>query len=345
MVEIGIIGFGLMGRTHLGGYQADARCRVRAVADNRPETVHTQIEGGNIDAQDPGMLCPADAVVYTSAEELLEDESIDAVSICLPTPLHVDIALAAVKAGKNVLIEKPLALNAADAGRVVAAAEAQAELVIMPAMCMRFWPGWRWLREQVTAGSWGKVRHATFQRFGERPGWGGDFYNDAASCGGAILDLHIHDVDFIRACFGDPAAVSATGMTGPSGGIDHISARFSFPDGPEWVVAEGGWLECQDFPFVMRYLVQFEEATACFDLGRDPVLEVHHRGGASETVERPGLGSVTGYEREIGHFLDCIIEGQPSTEISIADGAAAIRLVESERESIQSGMPASPTIG
>ena len=96
-----------------------------------------------------------------------------------------------------------------------------------------------------------------------RPGGGGGFYEDDSRTGGALVDLHIHDADFVRWVFGAPDELRSTGTTA------HVTTLYRYLDGPAHVVAEGGWDHSPGAPFKMRYVVVFDEATADFDLGRD----------------------------------------------------------------------------
>jgi len=131
---------------------------------------------------------------YTNPAGLLADEAVDLVSICTHTDTHVDLAIAALRAGKHVLVEKPVALRAADARRLVDVA-AGANTLCMPAMCVRFWPEWAWLKQRIDDQAYGPVRSAVFQRLGGTPPWAQEFYGDVARSGGALVDLHVHDAD------------------------------------------------------------------------------------------------------------------------------------------------------
>ena len=83
---------------------------------------------------------------------------------------------------------------------------------LMPAMCIRFWPEYAWVRERVISGVYGRVRDARFRRVASAPAWGhGHFLQGGES--GALMDLHIHDVDFIQHCFGRPHSVMASGYS------------------------------------------------------------------------------------------------------------------------------------
>ncbi len=329
MVKVGIIGFGFMGKTHFAAYQSDPRARVLGLMSINPESFQDD-SAGNITGQ--GQLADySSATIHNTIEELLEDDDIEAISICTPTHLHTEIACQAIKKGKHVLIEKPLCSSWTEAQEVLSHVEAHPEVVCMPAMCMRFWPGWTWLKDQVEQENYGSVWSATFTRLGSAPLWGDGFYQDANRCGGAILDLHIHDVDFIRYCFGDPQRVHAHGRLGPSGGVDHVVAHFQY-DNDALIVAEGGWLTSSKFPFQMGYRVAFESGIADFQLGREHELTFITNDGQQQPIELP---DVTGYQAEISHFLDCIEAGRSSPIVTAADGAQSIRLVEAELESIK----------
>ena len=332
-VGVGVIGLGFMGRTHVRAYTdaiaAGYPARLAAVCDGDASRLDGKdVAEGNIEAGgEGGRLFDPDALgTYTDPAELLADESVQLVSICTPTDSHPDLAIRALEAGKHVLVEKPVAVTAAEVERVAAAAR-QAETLCMPAFCMRFWPGWSWLKEAIDSGEYGAVRSASFQRLASPPSWNPDFYKNAARTGGALVDLHIHDVDFVRYCFGEPESVVATGT------LDHVTAlyRFGGDGAPAHVMAEGGWDHSPGWPFKMRYVVVFERATADFDLSRDEPLLLH-AGGASTAVELP---SGAGYDGEVRHLIGAIADGREALA-TIDDALAVARLLERERECMES---------
>ena len=209
---------------------------------------------------------PQPFAAYHRADELLADPNLDLVSICTPTDSHIDLATRALRAGKHVLVEKPVSLVADQIRRLDAIAKETGKLC-MPAMCMRFWPAWAWLKDRIQDRQYGACVSATFQRLASMPRWSG-FFADGAKSGGALVDLHIHDADFIYWCFGKPESVSSIGRTGASGAVDHVTSmyRFAKSQAAVHVVAEGGWDHHEGFAFRMRYIAIFEDATAEFDL-------------------------------------------------------------------------------
>lgn len=321
----GVIGYGVMGRTHAAAYVEAARagisCRVRAIFTQADPAVAPE---GNLEAMavGPGL---EDIPVSDDIDALLADDSIQVVSICTPTDTHIGIALAALAEGKHVLVEKPVALEAADIERLAAAA-ATANRHCLPAMCMRFWPAWTWLLDRVRDGSLGAVRSAAFVRVGNPPSWSREFYQDLDRSGGALHDLHVHDVDFLHACFGVPDAVSS------SGGITHVSSLYHFAGGPAPVAAEGGWLLARGFGFRMRYHVQFDEAWAEFDLGAVPELRLT-RDNETTAID---VGPDSAYGAEIRHFLR-VVRGDEAPRVTLEDAAVAARIIAAEARSAAAG--------
>ena len=330
-IGVGVVGLGFMGRTHLAAWQAAERaglsCKLVAVADGERARLDGRAQAtGNLSTGASEVLFDPRALFSsTDARELFARPDVQAVSICTPTDTHVELALAALAAGKHVLVEKPVALRSADVARLAAAARA-ARTLCMPAHCMRFWPGWDWLKERVADGSLGPVQSAVFQRLGTRPKWS-SFYADPARTGGALVDLHIHDADFVRWLFGDPFEVASTGS------LDHVTTLYRYPDGPAHVVAEGAWDHDAGFQFRMRYIVVFEHATADFDFGRTPQLLLVREGKA----EPVALPQASAYEEQVKHFLGAIVEGGRELRATIDDALGVARLLEAERESLESG--------
>jgi predicted dehydrogenase len=329
-MRIGIIGLGMMGRTHYEAYQGIAGAQVVAVADQDPKRAAGDLSGtaGNVLKEGLTRL-PMDKIRgTTSAAELIGMKELDVVDVCVPTTQHVEVAIEAIKAGKHVLCEKPLARTSGEAERIAAAARS-AKSMFMPAMCMRFWPQWTWLKKAVTEKRYGKVLAATFRRVASMPpGW----YGDGKISGGAALDLHIHDTDFIQYVFGMPRGVASRGYSKASGEIDHIATHYLYDEIP-LVTAEGGWALADGYGFTMQYTVNFQSATADFDLAREQPLKLT-QSGKTEPID---AGSGYGYAAELRYFLDCVKTGQRPSVVTADDGVRSIRIVEAEVQSVRSG--------
>lgn len=327
---IGVIGLGFMGQTHLTAYrrarEAGAACRLVAVSDHHEER-RSGRRGrvGNLppEGADEELFDPEEVNTYEEAEPLIEDPEVDAISICTPTDSHVEIAIRALKAGKHVLVEKPVSLDP-DEIHALAEVAREAGRVCMPAMCMRFWPGWRWLRDRIEDSTWGSVRSARFSRLVGVPSWSREFYLDRARSGGAIVDLHVHDVDFIHWCFGAPERVESFGKP------DHIESMYIYDQGPTFVSAEGGWVDVDGFEFQLEYRVVFERAVAEFRASAEEPLRLLFEGSWSR-VPLPDLG---GYDAEVRHFLDCL-DGGASPDATLEEAAQVAETIRRERAAVE----------
>ncbi len=331
MIKVGVIGLGMMGNSHLDVYSHRSDVEVVAVSDSDPARLSGEEKAaGNIEGQAAGSFDLHSVMRFDEGMDLINFEDIDLVDICLPTPLHYDYACAGLKCGKHVLLEKPLA-RTADKAFALAQLSQTSSGFLMPAMCIRFWPGWSWLQRKIEDQEFGKVRSAHFRRVASHPG--GPFYSDGQACGGAIMDLHIHDSDITQFYFGRPKSVQSFGYSCITGEIDHIFTRYEFEDIP-LVTAEGSWSMVEGFPFTMQYTVNFENAAADFDLNRKDQLLLYRKGREPESVALlPGMG----YEYEIDYFLDCIKRGRQPRMVTAEDGAWAVKIIEAESASIKTG--------
>ena len=338
MINVGIIGTGFMTVAHLKAYQKVPLARVAALANPSGRNLDGDFSkvAGNVGDQNPVRLDMTQVKAYRRIEDLLADPAIHAVDICTPTHTHVDLCLAALAAGKHVLVEKPLARTSAEARRIAeAAAEAATKGVfLMPALCIRFWPEYAWVRQAIVAGTYGRVRDARFRRVAQAPAWGHQHFLKGSDSGGALFDLHVHDTDFVVHCFGRPRSVTSGGYSKVSGAIDHVFTLFRFDDGPV-VTAEGSWAMTEGFGFNMAFTVNFERATVDFDIARGADALRLYAAGQSPATIKPDGGD--GYVGEIRHFIESIQAGRAPTLVTPADAALSIEVCEAEERSALNG--------
>lgn len=338
-VRVGVIGLGFMGSTHVRCYQAALGCRLVGVADRDPHKLSgAGGTSGNIaTGSEERLFDPGEVRGYDDPAALLADPAVEAVSICTHTRTHVDLAIAALWAGKHVLVEKPLALEIEPAERLEAEAARHPHLVCMPAMVMRFWPGWDAVREAIRTGApYGRLRSLALTRRGATPAWS-SFYLDPAQSGGALFDLHVHDADFVLWCLGTPTAVSSTGD------LTHVSTIYRYgAGGTSHVVAEGGLDHDPAYGFHIRLTACFERATVDFDLSRTPSTRVFSAGAVAE-IAAPAEGP---FDLEIRAFVEAVREARgggrggaaPARQpVPVGEAVAALRLLHAERESQVTG--------
>jgi predicted dehydrogenase len=339
MVKVGIVGVGFMGKMHFNVYKNYPKAKVVALADVDPvkRAGDWSRIGGNVEDKRAANVDLSGIRVYSKAEQLFADKGVDVVDITLPTFLHAKYAVAALKAGKHVVCEKPMALSLADCDRMMAAARA-ARRVLVVAHCIRFWPEWIVLKKIIDGGKYGKPLAARFYRMSLTPTWSWqNWLLDGRRSGGALVDLHIHDVDYVNYAFGVPKAVRSIGVEGgvSKRGVNSVSTQYLFADGPQ-VVAEAHWMAAPGFGFTHGFHVVLEKATVEFDSKTNTPLTVHERAGKSFQPPKP---ENDGYVTELRYFVDCIASGRKPTTVTARDGRNALMVALAEARSVKTGRP------
>jgi len=335
IVNVGVAGIGFMGATHIKAWLKIPGARLAAICDTARLPVNGDLSGiaGNIGDGRPLHLDMTGVKAYSRFDDLLADPAIDLVDICVPTPRHHPLCLAALKAGRHVVCEKPMARTSAQCREIVAAA-AKSGGFFMPAMVMRFWPEWAWLKNAIDKKTYGKVLAARFRRVCSPPDWSKASYFKGEDSGGALLDLHIHDTDFVQFCFGRPRGVYSVGTTCLSGATDHVVTFYQIAGGIP-ITAEASWLMTKGFGFKMEYTVNFEKATADYDSGRGAdALKLYEDGQKPRVIPR---ASEDGYEMELRYIIRCIQQETPPAIVTAADGLGAVEICEAEEKSIKTG--------
>ena len=338
-VRVAVAGLGMMGTTHFKSYREIPEAELVAICDVEGRKLAGDWSGaaGNIDTGAAQKTDLSGIRTYSDFGELLGDDSVDVVDICLPTFLHADMAIRALAAGKHVVCEKPMARTARDARRMAAAAKRHGRFLAV-AHVLRFWPEYLAMKEMMDSGRYGRVRSAYFGRFSARPMWSWEnWLQDAKRSGSAVLDLHVHDADMVQWFFGRPAKVTARATFDADGGASHILGIFQYGKRGPMVVAEGGWDFPPSFPFRMSARVVFESAAVEFNSLRTPTLAVHD--AKTGKAEYPAVPAVSGYTEELRYFIGCIAAGRPPERIKPADAAASVAIVEAEVKSAATGRP------
>ncbi len=201
------------------GIRRGSRCEVAAIASRDAATAEAVATRLGIPR------------AHGSYEALLADPDIDAVYIPLPNHLHAEWTIAAARAGKHVLCEKPLAMTAADAERMLAAGR-EAGVVVMEAFMYRLHPSWEALREIVGSRRIGRVLavQSWFSYFNDDPA---NIRNIREVGGGALFDIGCYNVNLSRMLFGaEPTRVTSAVTRDPDSGVDILtSAILQFPTG------------------------------------------------------------------------------------------------------------------
>ena len=309
MIRVGIAGIGFMGMIHYLAYQKVRGVKVAAICEQDAKRLagDWRTIKGNFGPQGE-MMDLSGIARYAELDDLLADPNLDMIDICLPPAWHAQVAIAALKAGKHVLCEKPIALNPADAARMVQTAK-QAGKLLMIGHVLPFFPEYHFAYQAIQSGKYGRLLGGHFKRIISDPTWMPDFY-DPHKCGGPMLDLHVHDAHFIRLVCGMPKAVQSVGtMRGEV--VERFSTQFLY-DPPRMVTATSGVIDQQGRPFTHGYEIYLEKATLLFDYAALPKvgdvvtpLTVLLDNGK---VLRPKLGSgdpVDAFVAELGEVVRC----------------------------------------
>ncbi len=168
------------------------------------------------------------AEAYDDLARLLADPAVEAVYIATPNFAHVEQALAAIEAGKPVLVEKPLATSAADARRIAVEAERK-KVFAMEAMWSRFLPAVQAMKRMVDAGAIGKVRKISAELAYRKDEAAGGRFFDAKLGGGAALDLGVYPLSLAWLLLGRPQLISGNWTAAKSGVDLHSEFDLSYP--------------------------------------------------------------------------------------------------------------------
>ena len=309
-MKIVVLGLGFMGATHLKALRNIPQAELVAVASD-----------------DERARCPGVRMYYDWSEAVLDPEA-EAVDICLPTHLHAPATVAALLAGKHVLVEKPMALTSAGAARMIEAARDSGR-ILMAAQVLRFFPAYRALADVLQSGRLGRVRAAMFRRRSPTPAWSA-WLTDKGSSGGGIFDLMLHDIDMSLHLFGQPQAVSATGYEDLPAGLDCITAQLHYPG--MTVALAGGWYPISSYPFSMEYSVVGESGAVEYSSAAPvPVLY------AGDSRTELALSEVDGYQAELEYFVECCLEEKQPELCPPEESARAVRLALLMLESREKG--------
>lgn len=326
MIKVGIIGLGGMGGVHFNAYQSNPQAQIVAVCD--VDEAKLQGGGTHLNIGGGSKMDLSGIKSYQNAAELLNDAEVDLVDICLPTSLHAQYAVKALQAGKHVFCEKPIALTVEEADEMEAARKASNQQ-LMIGHCLRYWPQYLQAFEIIESGKYGQPLYARFHRSGATPTWSWDgWLQDGARSGGAVLDMHIHDVDTAIWWFGTPDEIRADGHV-INGLPMSVDATWRYNKGP-LVYLHGSW-DDNGGPFRMSYKVVMEQATVEWDSSKGDAVLLHQN-GKTQPIE---VSTESAYQAEIDDFLSCLIEGRPMTRITSQGSRKTLEVVLEELRQIE----------
>lgn len=299
MLNIAILGAGTMGRVHSNSYLNIGNSRVAAVYD--------------IDREKAGALAANHrAKAYVNFDEMLKKEMIDVVDICLPTYLHKEFAIKSIKMKKHVFCEKPIALNIDDAIEMMEEAKGM-KVKLSVGHVVRYFPAYSRAVRLISDGKIGVPKLIRTTRTGAFPSWSWqDWYSNHDLSGGTILDLVIHDFDWIRHNFGDIERVYAKNIhKSRQERRDHCLVILRLKNGAIAHV-EGSWAYPQGSVFGTTFEVVGTKGQVEFNSRESVPVKKHIFQDNTVKIisDSPLFSSEEPYTAELKDFINCIIESR-----------------------------------
>lgn len=313
MLKVAVVGVGGISGAHIPVWEEMEDAELIALCDIRPEQMEKY---ENIKH-------------YTDFEEMLNNEEIDILDICLPTFLHADYAVKAMERGINVICEKPISLNEEDIDRVYSTAE-KYNVKFMVAQVLRFWPEYELLKEIYDTKKYGKLLSGTMTRLGCYPRWSWDgWMMDEKRSGLVPFDLHIHDLDFMVYAFGIPEIKYQYRSKLPD--QDFFTVNYDFGDFS--INTEASWY-ATCYPFTAQFRFQFEDAIVANENGKMIIyLRDDEKIDLSEEAEGDtgniNLPKSDAYANEIHYFFDCVVNDKPVEKINPEELRGVLKILKS----------------
>jgi predicted dehydrogenase len=335
MVRIGIVGVGFMGMIHFYGAKRLRGAKVTAISTRSARKLAGDWSSiqGNFGPRGKKNEDLRGVARHAEIQSLLADPGVDLVDICLPTEQHADVAVAALRAGKHVLVEKSIALDVKDANRMLAEAK-RAGRQLLVAHVLPFFPEFAFARTAIASGRYGRLVAAHFKRVISQPTWSADIAS-LEKTGGPGVDLHIHDTHFIGLVCGVPKRVYARGIT-ERGFVTYLTTHYLYDDPSVCVTCSSGAICQQGRPFVHGYEIYLEKATLLYESGTQP-LTVLTADGKSQ---QPKLGSgdpIVAFTAELQHAANVVRGVAEPAELSGQLARDALRLCHGEARSVLTG--------
>lgn len=338
MVRIGLAGIGFMGMIHFLATKKLSGAKVTAICSRDPKKLDGDWRGiqGNFGPKgDKTDLKGIES--YSSFQAMLDDPNIDMVDICTTTDQHAPMAIAALKAGKHVLVEKAIALSTAQADKMIETAQKSGK-ILMVAHVLPFFGEFDFVLKLARKNTYGRLVAGRLERHISRPEWSKDI-GDANKTGGPVIDLHIHDTHFVGLLSGMPGRLSSIGLTNNQDVVEYVSTNYIYGDNGPALSATSGAIAMPGRAFQHGFDLQFEKATVAYSSGGIP-LTVFTKDGK---VQQPNLtissDPVDAFAREIQCAIQGIKKGAAPEALCPILAREALGLCFQECQSVLQGRP------
>jgi len=328
--RIAFAGSGYIAKVHARAAGKLAGLELAAVVNHRPESMTAFATEFGVTRQ------------YATVDEMLAGGGVDALVVSTPNYLHASQAIAALEAGVHVMVEKPMAMSAAEASAMVAAGQRFGAL-LMVAHCWRFDQEARWVREQVVSGRIGEVVRT--KGYGVHVNWGpgGWFTQKRLAGGGAVADMGIHAIDTARFLLGDPRPVSVYARIGTyyqEFDVDDTGViAVNWDNGAVSIVEAGWWQPHADGATASTRLYGRRGMASLFPTGlvlTDARKQQIERVDSGFPAVRKEHYPQAMYDAQMAYFVDCIRANQTPVPGG-AEGWVNMQIVDAAYESSRTG--------
>lgn len=344
-IKIGIIGVGNIAESHIQAYKKNPNVELYAFCDINEERLKAKGEKHGVTR------------LFADVNEMVKLPELDAVSVCTWNVNHAPCTIAALKAGKNVLCEKPMAMNAEEATEMMKVAKETGKL-LMIGFVRRYGNDCDILRDFISTDYFGEFYYAKAQYLRRNGNPGGWFSNKKLSGGGPMIDLGVHVIDFVRFALGNPKPISVYGAT-----FEKLGDRRNLKATKKGYVSSDQSDRVCDVEDLASAMIRFEGGAvlsieAAFSLNTknnvgkielfgtkggaciDPELEMYTEINdymANVNLAAPTALSFDGlFDKEINHYVDCLL-GKTECRSPAEDGVAMMQILDAVYESARTG--------
>lgn len=327
MKRIGVIGCGGMGITHL------LSLKVLAVQQDINVTAMADLRSS---ALDKALSIWPNASCYSEGMQLLEKEELDIVLICLPSYLHTPYAARAMEKKMDVFLEKPVCLSEEDCS-LLSKLQKDTGSKVLVGQVVRMMEEYIYLKTLVDQQTYGKLRSLVMWRLSGLVDWGYEnWFRDLNRSGSVILDLHIHDVDYLRYLLGEPDEISVTSRKNIHGMPEQVMTHYRY--GNVIASAEAVWDNPKGFPFEAGYRACFEDATVLFNsnasekiveflsTGEQHIPTIEKEYQAVNEVATINVSELGPYYNEMKYFIECLSQNKEFITAPLSEGIASVQL-------------------
>lgn len=323
--NIGVLGAGFMGDVHLNCWKNIDQVEVKGVVDQKPSRRESVSDNYGV-------------TTCETIEELLEEEELDLMDICLPTPMHRKATEVAVESVEGIICEKPIA-RTLDEALAMKKITRQNDVNLYIGHVVRFFPEYVKMRDRILDGEIGHVGMVRTFRGGAAPFGRAEWYRETDQSGGILLDMLIHDLDWLRWSVGEVKSVFTKGLSRDSENKDLALINTRFKNG---VIAhvEGSWAHPEGFPFTTKVDAAGSDGLLTFDSNSSVPLEIYRSKseGSSGTGAPESPLTTNPWCKQLNHFVNCF-SNQSQPRVTVEDSIKALKISLSAMKSLETGKP------